>query len=386
MDNSIATFENDIMIAREEALQLDQQIKVYANMAWQNLVESCKCLKRMKDTEGYKALGYATFGDYTKASLNIEERQAYTYISTIEKQGEAFLQSNASLGITKLSLLNAIPDIEREEFVENHDLAGMSVKEVKQLVEENNHKAEQIELLTDERDELKEERDDLAFDLESAERTISRLEDELEREKNKPTEVAVAEPDKETLEKIRAEAAQSARKEAEKAAKAEIKALKEKHKSEQEKAVAQADEKAKKELEEYKQKCEAADGALSEAMARAAELEKQLAVASSPETTRFTFFFEALDNDLQRLIASLSEIKKTSPEVADKYGAAMQEYYKIIAERFGNIGYPMNEEKSGHWKEDATDKDFGFCSICGASGCVSDNFCSGCGARMGSGL
>lgn len=342
MDSSTTTFEKDIMIAREEALQLDQQIKVYANMAWQNLVESCKCLKRMKDTEGYKALGYETFGEYTKASLNIEERQAYTYISTIEKQGEAFLQSNASLGITKLSLLNAIPDIEREEFVENHDLAGMSVKEVKQLVEENNHKAEQIDMLTSERDDLKDERDDLSNELVNAERKIHNLENELENERSKPTEVAVAEPDEETLNKIRTEATEAARKEFEKEAKTEKKELKEKFKAEQEKAIAAAIEQAQKDIEDYKAKCNAADSARAEAIARAEELEKQLAITSSPETTRFTFFFEALDNDYQKILESLAEIKKTQPDVADKYGAAMKEYYKIIAERFSALGYPMD--------------------------------------------
>lgn len=343
---------NETMLDREEAIQLDQQIKVYANMAWQNLVESCKCLKRMKDTEGYKSLGYETFGEYTKASLNIEERQAYTYISTIEKQGEAFLQSNASLGITKLSLLNAIPDIEREEFVESYDLAGMSVKEVKQLVEDNNHKAEQIDMLTAELDEaikscesaktkLNTVREDTADELAEAAQRISELEDELERERSKPTEVAVAEPDEETLDKIRTAAADAARKEAEKTAKAEKKELKEKLKAEQEKAVAAAAEQAKKDIEDYKAKCAAADSARAEAISRAEELEKQLAVASSPETTRFTFYFEALDADYQKILSSLAEIKKTQPEVADKYGAAMREYYRIIAERFKDLGYPM---------------------------------------------
>ena len=134
--------DNEINL--ERATELDQQIKVYANMAWQNLVEACKCLKRMRDTKLYEALGYETFGDYTQESLGIKERQAYTYISTLEKNGELFLQSNASLGITKLALLSDIPPTERQDIVERNDIAGMSVKEVERLVSENNAKAEQI--------------------------------------------------------------------------------------------------------------------------------------------------------------------------------------------------------------------------------------------------
>ena len=187
MDNNV-----NLTNREETAAELDLKIKAYANMAWQNLVESCKCLKRMRDTKKYEELGYATFGEYTEASLNIKERQAYTYISTLEKQGEAFLQSNASLGITKLSLLNAIPATDREEFVENNDIAGMSVAEVEALVKENDGRAEQIDLLSGEIEEKDTE-------LDKARKRIAELEKDIEVLENRPTEVAVAEPDAETL-------------------------------------------------------------------------------------------------------------------------------------------------------------------------------------------
>ena len=318
--------ENLEIMNREEAVLLDQQIKVYANMAWQNLVESCKCLKRMRDSKGYKQLGYSTFGEYTKASLNIEERQAYTYISTIERQGEAFLQSNASLGITKLALLNGISNLEREEFAENHDLAGMSVKEIKKLVEENNHKAEQISLLTNELEDAKRANENDVLD---AEAEIDRLKKELEAERNKKPETIVAEPSEEMINKIRTDAKKEASAEADKKHKAETKALKEKLNAEKEKAVAAEGEKVKKELEEYKAKVETANSELAAAVKKSAELEKQMAVSASPETTKFTFYFEALQVDVNKIIDSLKKLRRENPETADKFKAAIEKYLNI---------------------------------------------------------
>lgn len=336
MSEEMRIFSGEFELTGEEAAtELDTKIKFYANAAWMNLVEACKCLKRMRDTKLYKELGYSSFGDYTKKSLNIEERQAYTYISVLKKQGESFLQLNASLGITKLALLSDIPAPDRQEFVESHDLDGMTVEEVKKLVAENDEKGEQIEMLTDERDIIKEERDDFASDLEEAEKRIEQLEDELEKERNKPTEVAVKEPDAETLKKLREEG----KKEAQKAFNAEKKELKAKLESEKEKAVAEAKAKGEKDIEELKKKFASAEDAANEAMKRAEDLQKQLAVSSSPETTKFAFFFEALQNDYAKAIDSIKVIKKENPEIANKYATAILKYQNIISGELKGMGY-----------------------------------------------
>ena len=371
--------ENNVsVITREEtAAELDLKIKAYANMAWQNLVESCKCLKRMRDTKKYEDLGYTTFGEYTEASLNIKERQAYTYISTLEKQGEAFLQSNASLGITKLSLLNAIPATDREDFVQNNDIAGMSVAEVEALVKENDGRAEQIDMLSAEM---------AAKDIEinDAEHRIRELEDKLEEANNRPVEVAVAEPDEQTLNKIREEAASAAKKEAEKSFKAEKKELKDKLAAEKDKAVAEATEKASKELEEFKAKMATADTELADAVKRAEELQKKLAISSSPEATKFTFYFEALDGDYEHIIGSIVALKSEAPEIADKYAAAMQRYQNVVAENFAAIGYPLTsgERKTATVKKYPDSEDTGACSECGSCCGVDDSYCSACGAEL----
>ncbi len=326
------------MVARESALELDFQIKAYANEAWRNLVESCKCLKKMRDTKLYESLGYSSFGDYTFKSLNIKERQAYTYISALETHGEAFLQLNANLGITKLALLQQIPGVDREEFVAIHDLEGMTVEEVKKLVAENDQRGEQIELLSEQLEEEKSDKADYVKDLASAEAEINSLKEELEKERNKPVEVAVAEPSAELLEKIRDEEFQKATKAAEKNAKANEKALKDKFKADMDKAVADAKSEKEKELADYKSKIEAANRAVSEAAAKAEKLEKKLMVSSSESTTKFSFYFEALQSDYEKIISSLKLINEENKEAAKKYAAALNKYQEIVKESLKQFG------------------------------------------------
>ena len=165
------------------------------------------------------------------------------------------------------------------------------------------------------------------------------LEKELEQARNKPVEVAGKEPDEETLNRIRTEAAESAKKEAEKTFKTEKKELKEKLAAEKEKAVAEAKEKSRKDLEELKEKYASAEDAAAEAMRRNEELQKQLAVSSSPETTKFTFYFEALQTDYTKLTESLGIIKKENPEVAEKYAGAIVKYQNIISAKLKDLGF-----------------------------------------------
>ncbi len=342
---------------KQEALELHQQILFSAERAVSAYVETCKGLKRMRDTKLYIELGFETFEDYSEKAVGIKQRQAYYYISTLEKLGEPFLQSNANLGPSKLALLTEIPLTEREQFVEENDLAGMTVEKVKELVAENNAKGEQIEMLTDERDSIREERDEVNTELSAAEKKISELEKELEEVKSKPTEVAVQEPDEETLERIRTEEREAVKKEFEKTSKTEKKELKEKLKAEQEKAVAEATQKAQKELEEYKAKVAEAESASAQALERAEQLQKQLAVSSSPEATKFSFFFDAVNADFEKMIDSLKKLKEENPEVAEKYAGAMKKYYGIIADKFKAIGFDITDDAKMEGTENANSSD-----------------------------
>lgn len=322
MNNSMTvTASGNITKEHSEALALHQRILVNANTAVACWTETCKDLKRMRDAKLYTALGFDSFSDYTEQALGIKERQAYTYIQALEKLGGKFLEQNAEIGITKLSLLTAVPVMERQELVDNNDIAGMSVAEVKKLVAENDEKGEQISLLNEKIENLTEESDEKQKDIDFAEKRIAELEKELEQERNKPavTEVSEIEVPKisdEEIAEIKANAEDDIRKEFE----AEKKELKK-----------QAAEEKKKAVEQYKQQLADLDTAKKEALERAAELEKRLAVTSSPETVKFTFYFDSLQNAYGKLFESLSKIKEENPDVAAKYSDALSKYMEMMS-------------------------------------------------------
>lgn len=322
MNNSIVIAEPENMIKEQaEALALHQRILVNANTAVACWTETCKDLKRMRDAKLYTALGYESFSSYTEQALGIKERQAYTYIQTLEKLGSEFLKQNAEIGITKLSLLTAVPVMERQELVDNNDIAGMSVAEVKKLVAENDEKGEQISLLNEKIENLTEESDEKQKDIDFAEKRIAELEKELEQERNKPAvtevrEIEVSQISDEEIAEIKSKAEDDIRKEFE----AEKKELKK-----------QAAEEKKKAVEQYKQQLADLDTAKKEALERAAELEKRLAVTSSPETVKFTFYFDSLQNAYGKLFESLSKIKEENPDVAAKYSDALSKYMEMMS-------------------------------------------------------
>ena len=315
---------------KDKAYELNSRILAYANAAYSNLMESAKLLKEMRDTKLYAEMGYESFEDYTVAELGIHERQAYTYIKPYEELGERFLQSNANLGITKLALIAQLPSIDREEFVAENDLAGMTVEQVKQLVKENDQKGEQLNLLQDERDEALE-------DKLTAEQRIAELEKELADERSKPVPVAVSEPDPAEIQKIKDEAAAKAKKTADKEIKAAKKELEDKHKKELTAAAEKAKADTEKALAEYKQKLTDIDSEKAEAVKRAEQLEKQLAVSSSAETVKFKFYFDALDGDFKKITESLKKLFEENPDTAAKFKTACYSALDIMKNNLDKI-------------------------------------------------
>lgn len=92
----------------DEAAKLHAQIMANGQVAASALLEFCKGLKRMRDEKLYTELGFGTFEDYTEKLAGIKSRMAYHYISCYENLGTTFLQSNAQLGITKLTVLSKL--------------------------------------------------------------------------------------------------------------------------------------------------------------------------------------------------------------------------------------------------------------------------------------
>ena len=114
------------------AAELNQKIIFTAQMAQQNLFKMCCMLKRMRDEKLYKELGYPNFEDYCEKELGMKRRNAYNYISVIERVEN--VQSIAQIGMTKLSLLASLSESQQEEIQQNVNVEDISVRKLKEEI------------------------------------------------------------------------------------------------------------------------------------------------------------------------------------------------------------------------------------------------------------
>ena len=129
-----------------EAIGLHYEIMSAAQAAASSLLDLGRKLKRMRDSGRYKTLGFETFGAYTEQAVHIRQRQAYNYISVVEKLPAQLIEENAAAGVTKLALLAKLGPQDREDVA--GDLANITVSDLQKLIEEKNGLAEQLSLLS----------------------------------------------------------------------------------------------------------------------------------------------------------------------------------------------------------------------------------------------
>lgn len=173
------------------AFLITERIKDNGKVAVNAVCEIGKDLRTMKIEELYKCIGYESFEDYAEQEFSLKRRQAYQYISVYENLGEAFVQSNAQLGITKLSLLTQVNAEDRTEIMEQNDLEGMTVNEVRELIDKTKQQGEQLAFFEQENTKLK----DSADEAEKLRAEKAELQKRIEELESRPVEVAVAEPE-----------------------------------------------------------------------------------------------------------------------------------------------------------------------------------------------
>ena len=170
---------NTTSMEYQDAMKLHTQIITSESVAASALVDMCQGLKKMRDSRQYIHLGYQDFDSYVTTACQIKARQAYTYINTIEQLGETVLQSNANLGITKLSLLASVSDSQREDILENHDVDAMSTRELQALRDELTKAREQISLIEEEKDVIEQQNNALIDDIQNGSGTAKQYEDRI---------------------------------------------------------------------------------------------------------------------------------------------------------------------------------------------------------------
>lgn len=307
-------------------------------------------LKQMRDGGGYRALGYETFEGYVRAAAGMGQRQAYNYINIAEKVPERLAAANADAGVTKLALLAQLGPRDQEELAGEGQLAGITVAELQELIDQKNGLAEQLSLMRG----TVSAQDGPAAEVESAEVDL----DEVRRE---AAEAARAEEAAKREQAVR-DAVEDARRDAWEEAKAQAAGMRDQALAEAREAAAKAarseTEKLKKQLEDAEKRAreeaeaakaerekaveaakqaafaegqaaagaaaERAEAERAEALARAEALQKQLDLAGDSETTRFLILFDQLQDTYRKMTGVLDGmVQAGKTEQADKLRGAL---------------------------------------------------------------
>ena len=327
------------------AVLLTERIKENGQAAARAVWAIGRDLRAMKSEELYEELGYDSFESYAEKEFQLKRRQAYTYISVFEKIGQnELMQSTAQLGITKLSLLTTVNAEDRAEILSEHDVAGMTTKELEKLLEDYKQQGEQLSLLEekledmesvrmdttaliDKTEELEDERDKLAAQVKELQQTVN----DLEASKAEP-EVVERIVEKEVVREVtdtqELKLAQQLQKEAEaKAEKAEERAAgAEKKLDSKHKALVAAENKAKQAQEEINDLKE--------------ELEKLRAEAQKPaESSDKQSFKSAYASSYKELIGLLELINATDhQEERQTFISKTEQLLALVGEKLRSIG------------------------------------------------
>jgi len=307
--------------------------------------------------EAKAMLPHGEWGAWLKRELDYSQSTAQNFMRVFREYGsnqqslfggEAKSQMLGNLTYSKALRLLAISDEEeRERFVEENDVASMSTRELTEALKARDEalkRETEAELAKGEAEaeqaRLQRELDKANEKMQAAQ-TLSRnateraaaLSRELEDIKSQPIEVAVENASEEQLAQARAEAkaeAEEALKKKLDKAKADLKAAKEAQaKAEEAKAKAEADMNAAKAALENQEEAkktaaeEAAEKARAEEAERLKALEKQLA-AADPDTAAFKVYFQAWQEEYNRMVGCLEKIAQHDGEKGAKLRQAVK--------------------------------------------------------------
>lgn len=294
-----------------QAKKLHGDIMAYGENCANALVGLCRSLKEMRDKKLYSDLGMNNFEEYCEQMCGIKARMAYNYISAYEHYGEGVLQSNANLGITKLSLLAQLPPKEEKELLSGDELEGMSVAQIKELIKQSRDFGDQLSLFENEKKTNEQIIAELKEQISAKDAEIENLKDTL------PVVTSPPEIDESAIRRqIKAELKKDSEKKIDKAVKAEI----EKQRAEIERAAAV---KARTENE-------AIINELTAEKTRADELKRQLKMSDSKQTT-VKIYFDSFQSAFKQLLGAVQQLDESnSAQYKKAIGTALDKFKEVL--------------------------------------------------------
>lgn len=327
MENQIAQLR-DIETVTAEIITICEQTRALA------LTASIEIGRRL--VEAKEILPHGEWGKWLKEKVQFSQGTANNHMRLFEEYGDkqitifgAVLNSQAfgNLSYTKALKLLALPENEREEFIEENDVENMSTRELDKIIKERDEAlkraddAEKLQQAVDEAqstiEQYKQESAEIVKKTDYLKNEIASLTQQLEKAKDaeKKTKAKLKElKDKpnipqDVLEKIKSEAEASVS-------------------AEQAKKIEERIAETNKRIAEAMAAEQAAKQAAEQANAKVEDLKKQIQM-SNPAVTEFKALFEQTQHDMQKMMNVLNNIE--DPETVAKLHAAVNAFIKQYA-------------------------------------------------------
>lgn len=271
--------------------------------------------------EAKETLPHGEWLPWLTKRVEFSERTAQYYMQLAREWTNP--QSIADLGATKAFKLLAIPEEEREAFIQEHNVVDMSARELAQAIKERDEALAAAEHAAADQRAAEQARDKMAEDMrllnarlagareerEQAIQDITRLEAELAEVKARPVEVAVETVvDQEAIDKARADAI------------AEMQAKLDKAKE----AAAKARDKQKQ--------AEASVEILKRSLEEQAKAEKKAAMAGDKELAQFDVFYDQVKETGNKMHGLLIKARGREDKTVAQ---VMEKALRYLAEAFG---------------------------------------------------
>lgn len=292
-------------------------------------------------TEAKSLVRHGDWGEYLREKVNFSPSTANNFMRIFEEYGDRQVslfddgsnsQTFGNLSYTKALALLAIPEAERAEFAQAHDVEEMSTRQLQEAIRERDEARKAEEVAIAEQKNAEAARKKMEKDVAFANERVSVLQRELEELRSRPVEVAVERAtDPAELKKAREEGRLAAEKElsdklekAQKAAESAKKRL----------AVVQSGKTAQE------VSAKAAEQRAVDAEAEAERLKKELKASGNQDVALFGVRFQDVQKDFHTMIEALGRVGTSGDagqhdKLVDALRALMAALEQSIPEKLG---------------------------------------------------
>lgn len=264
-------------------------------------------------TEAKQAIPHGEWLPWLNERVEFSERTARRFMKLYRECSNR--PALADLGASKALMLLALPDSERDQFVEDHNVIDMSARQLEQAIKDRDEARKAAETAQAEASAAEQARAKMEEDMkllnarlsgaqedrEQAAQAVARLEAQLAELKEKPVEVAVETVvDPEAIEKARAEAVAEMQEKLDKA------------------------KEAKAKVDERRKQAEASVEILKKSIDEMERKEKKAALGADKDLAQFEVLFDQTQSNVYKMQGILLKVRGRDETAAGKLCKAIQ--------------------------------------------------------------